>query len=195
MLRLKYLTAPCVAVASLALLTFTAAPATAVTAGFTMTFDEHGNCSSTAGTCTGVFEADPTATVSGNVWVFSLPSATFTGNVNILDPNGVTISDRLRWIDPNNSFSSCDSTSGLAACATHMIFYSLDDVAHTFGATTNSVTENADGTFQFVTANGVNTYDGVSQVPLPAALPLFATGLGALGLLGWRRKRKAVVAG
>jgi hypothetical protein len=29
--------------------------------------------------------------------------------------------------------------------------------------------------------------------PLPAALPLFATGLGALGLLGWRRKRKARV--
>jgi len=28
--------------------------------------------------------------------------------------------------------------------------------------------------------------------PLPAALPLFASGLGALGLLGWRRKRKAV---
>lgn len=29
-------------------------------------------------------------------------------------------------------------------------------------------------------------------VPLPGALPLFATGLGALGLLGWRRKRKQV---
>jgi len=28
------------------------------------------------------------------------------------------------------------------------------------------------------------------QTPLPAALPLFATGLGALGLLGWRRNRK-----
>ncbi len=26
--------------------------------------------------------------------------------------------------------------------------------------------------------------------PLPAALPLFATGLSAMGLLGWRRKRK-----
>jgi hypothetical protein len=30
-----------------------------------------------------------------------------------------------------------------------------------------------------------------AQTPLPAALPLFATGLGGLGLLGWRRKRKA----
>jgi outer membrane lipase/esterase len=30
--------------------------------------------------------------------------------------------------------------------------------------------------------------------PLPAALPLFATGLGALGLLGWRRKRQTLAA-
>ena len=34
----------------------------------------------------------------------------------------------------------------------------------------------------------------VSATPLPAALPLFATGLGALGLLGWRRKRKNAAA-
>jgi hypothetical protein len=31
----------------------------------------------------------------------------------------------------------------------------------------------------------------LAETPLPAALPLFATGLGALGFLGWRRKRKA----
>ena len=30
--------------------------------------------------------------------------------------------------------------------------------------------------------------------PLPSALPLFATGLGALGMLGWRRKKKATAA-
>jgi hypothetical protein len=30
-----------------------------------------------------------------------------------------------------------------------------------------------------------------TTTPLPAALPLFATGLGAMGLLSWRRKRKA----
>jgi hypothetical protein len=50
-------------------------------------------------------------------------------------------------------------------------------------------------------ANGATDYGPIfaadnmivtpSAVPLPAALPLFATGLGAMGLLGWRRKRKA----
>jgi hypothetical protein len=34
----------------------------------------------------------------------------------------------------------------------------------------------------------------VTQTPLPAALPLFATGLGAMGLFGWRRKRKSAAA-
>jgi hypothetical protein len=32
---------------------------------------------------------------------------------------------------------------------------------------------------------------GGFATPLPAALPLFATVIGGLGLLGWRRKRKA----
>ena len=31
-----------------------------------------------------------------------------------------------------------------------------------------------------------------AATPLPAALPLFATGLGAMGLFGWRRKRKSI---
>jgi hypothetical protein len=32
----------------------------------------------------------------------------------------------------------------------------------------------------------------LAPTPLPGALPLAATGLGLLGLLGWRRKRKAL---
>jgi hypothetical protein len=45
------------------------------------------------------------------------------------------------------------------------------------------------GTLQIesVTANG-----GLGATPLPAALPLFATGLGVMGLFGWRRKRKFI---
>jgi hypothetical protein len=38
---------------------------------------------------------------------------------------------------------------------------------------------------------GLATTLAAAETPLPAALPLFATGLGGLGLLGWRRKRKA----
>ena len=35
---------------------------------------------------------------------------------------------------------------------------------------------------------------GLATTPLPAALPLFASGAGVLGFLGWRRKRKAQAA-
>jgi len=51
---------------------------------------------------------------------------------------------------------------------------------------------------EFQASNGDGLDAGLDNVdvelaatPLPATLPLFASGLGALGLLGWRRKRKA----
>jgi hypothetical protein len=42
---------------------------------------------------------------------------------------------------------------------------------------------------EFIATGNVTTI-----TPLPAALPLFATGLGAVGMLGWRRKRKNTAA-
>jgi hypothetical protein len=44
----------------------------------------------------------------------------------------------------------------------------------------------------FSTGVTVGSWDVTIEAatPLPGAFPLFATGLGALGLLGWRRKRK-----
>ena len=47
-----------------------------------------------------------------------------------------------------------------------------------------------DPSVTFSVASGSTTFS-FSETPVPAALPLFATGLGALGLLSWRRKRKA----
>lgn len=41
-----------------------------------------------------------------------------------------------------------------------------------------------------LTAN-IAKFEEIPPVPLPAALPLFGTGLGILGFLGWRRRRKA----
>ncbi len=61
----------------------------------------------------------------------------------------------------------------------------------------------ADGTVVFSQPLPPSGFDGTFDVrvnaafgaaPIPAALPLFATGLGALGLVGWRRKRKAALA-
>jgi len=44
------------------------------------------------------------------------------------------------------------------------------------------------GNLQEYSSDG--TYIIGTATPLPAALPLFATSLGAMGLIGWRRKRK-----
>src|SRR5450759_5859565 len=53
----------------------------------------------------------------------------------------------------------------------------------------NSVLLSSTGnSFEFA---NLTAWDPPIATPLPGALPLFATGLGALGLLGWRRKRKA----
>jgi hypothetical protein len=69
------------------------------------------------------------------------------------------------------------------------------------GAATSVTFNGTDAIFTWTTGTNYNaiggnsvvfnvTTTGPAAVPLPAALPLFATGLGALGLLGWWRKRK-----
>ena len=44
----------------------------------------------------------------------------------------------------------------------------------------------------FSTAVNGGPSGDVASTPLPGTLPLLASGLGALGLFGWRRKRQAV---
>ena len=101
------------------------------------------------------------------------------------------------------------SGSGITATSTDLIFdFSQDAYFGFFTATSDwwcfdssgsgcFVTGEILGTSSFTVAQSVSrtgqfVFASVpSATPLPAALPLFATGLGALGLLGWRRKRKA----
>ncbi len=58
-------------------------------------------------------------------------------------------------------------------------------IIESFMLTTEAVTS-----FRFTTV----TYDAanISAVPLPAAIPLYASGMAILGFLGWRRKRRSL---
>jgi hypothetical protein len=47
------------------------------------------------------------------------------------------------------------------------------------------------GYLESFTSDSTGSFFGTpSATPVPASLPLFATGLGALGLFGWRKQRK-----
>ena len=92
-----------------------------------------------------------------------------------------------------------------------IFIYNLDK-GETFQVTNNSNDEHLNDLYCDDLTHCIVTYidnrngnDGVfdtslnlipigQATPLPAALPLFATGLGGLGLLGWRRKRKTQAA-
>ena len=53
-----------------------------------------------------------------------------------------------------------------------------------------------DTTFTVNTLHGfsnISAFSDAAATPLPGGLPLFATGLCALGLLGWLRKKKAAL--
>jgi hypothetical protein len=70
------------------------------------------------------------------------------------------------------------------------ILFAADVQDGSTGLPTSGNTGGIGFTFNNISSGGNQT----GETPLPAALPLFVTGLGALGLLGWRRKRKGAAA-
>ena len=123
------------------------------------------------------------------------PLSKLSINYAIYEPNSATLSDVLLITligrDPSINDSNNVSVTILfvsdSADESSRIKIPLD--AHTIFET---------GQFQSVASGlsdlNVQFRSDVSETPLPTALPLFATGLGALGLLGWRKKRKVNLA-
>jgi hypothetical protein len=69
----------------------------------------------------------------------------------------------------------------------------LDDFSVAGGASINSLEVTGSPELDLIRVAGLIPSSPPSETPLPAALPLFASGLGAFGLIGWRRKRKQAV--
>jgi hypothetical protein len=87
-----------------------------------------------------------------------------------------------------NTWTGAVQAATITFTLTALNSFSWTDAAAVLKSTTGYGAAYGQG-FEAVTAGQDAGY--YAATPLPAALPLFATGLGAMGLLGWRRKRKA----
>jgi hypothetical protein len=110
-------------------------------------------------------------------------------------PIGPPGQDYMTVVNPGTNGSILPPLSGATAISVSVIQYILDPTqpiiwANGAGAQdTGSLIQTGASDYAF-DATVTNTFLQIAA-PLPGALPLFATGIGALGLLGWRRKRKA----
>ena len=119
-----------------------------------------------------------------------------SGYVNV-DPTSMSMT--MLWGSPDsyNTISFCTGAGGGGSCTVGAYVPSVLPI--TYGH--DLITFNADFAFASILfSSGQNALEfanltvspnNAQPAPLPAALPLFAGGLGVLGLLSWRRKRKS----
>jgi hypothetical protein len=147
---------------------------------FSATFPAGAAVSTWDGSITITF--DPTAT--GN----SGPSALDAFSSNLPASYGTFV-----FIQSGNSITVGDDCVGGLGCIIESL---TDKAAFNFNSDPSGVPTpieagiSSTSTDAVITENLTMTLVPTSATPLPAGLPLFATGLGALGLLGWFRKRK-----
>jgi hypothetical protein len=128
-------------------------------------------------------------------------NGTYTGNGYI----GMSANGSNLYINQNSNLYVINTSTGHVALLTSTspgIFtqmLSVDDIL--YGASDTGLFGGGREVFTFDSSTDTLTagpYTNSPQIwgltpatPLPSALPLFVTGIGGLGLLSWRRKRKA----
>jgi hypothetical protein len=119
--------------------------------------------------------------------LFNVPSLSFQG-ANFTANNAPLSVLTNQVYDVTMNVQVIASADGVATIA-ELASASVDPI---ITIDTTNLTPDQAAQYQLFFSDGVG--NGSAVTPLPAALPLFAGGLGALGLLGWRRKRKAQAA-
>ena len=151
-----------------------------------------------------VYDVGNYTNLYGNSVTFpSDPNAVYNGfgalTINVTSPSAIILGDAsfLGW-GASNSVQSYTSTTvsvegflngnPVGTWSTALSTTGFTDLIFG-GAQVNAFAVTSSGDQQWWLMD--NLTFNAATTPLPAALPLFATGLGASGLLGWRRKRKA----
>jgi hypothetical protein len=140
---------------------------------------------------TGITGTWSTYTISGLV-----PAATFQSNDNILYPNSTPLLDSggFAFLDSQGASFYVNISYGTLAGHTGYL------AAQVASVETITQCDNQGNCTTTTSPHTVNTFIGTSDAfsvapinssttPVPGTFALFATGIGGLGLLGWRRKR------
>ena len=183
MTRLRYLTATALFVGA----AFSSLPANASTIDWTLsgvTFDD-------GGTATGTFSTDST---SGDVTAFDIVTTagtTLGGATYDSTASGIYSSDGV--YSPNSFIVENFNTSTYVnfEFVNSLTTPGTDDLILSVGTDYASYECNFCNPVRGIVSGDAVSGDNVGATPLPTTIPLFASGLGALGLLGWRRRRKA----
>jgi hypothetical protein len=119
-------------------------------------------------------------TTSGTMtFQFSTPVSAVGGLINWAGPGGFGPTNIAVYNSSNQLIENVVLDDGSSNLFAPNSFYGFSDSTNDIAYFTLT------GGYIGITDLTVST-----ATPLPAALPLFATGLGAMGLFGWRRKRQ-----
>jgi hypothetical protein len=127
-------------------------------------------------------QSDPTYSGTGTITLSSAPNPTGQS-----DYSSAAVSFEIDGVNFSGTAAHVRFTDGSFVSA---------QFSQEVGMNPNRFDLQTNSSYQFSYDNEqVNAFGTIASAlaptPLPAALPLFAGGLGALGFIGWRKKRRA----